>query len=234
MKEHEIEEHFKKSCDLRDAFWNQVGTSDKDVIAPVINPAFTGGPRWPGLRQAFKIVRCKSTTIIASDGLSDPYDQEDDDPPEECSNGLGLEFYSETPGNLEDIMQSWQFALVYSVSQNAAHAGNYRTLIDDLGYVTTELYDIPVPNEFKNAEGRVGVFLGVPGKLGLTGKDEVILSLETIKIVNVKLLTLRELNFLVKSGAEGRKKLADLFSKEGIFDKTSNATISDLSRKSVV
>lgn len=232
MKKDEIDEHFKKSCELRDAFWNQVGTSDKDVIAPVINPAFTGGPRWPSLRQAFKVVRCKSTTIIASDGLSDPYDQEDDDPPQECSNGLGLEFYSETFGDLQDVMQSWQFAIVYAVSQNAAHASNYRALLDDLGYISTELYDIPVPDEFKNADGRVGVFLGLPGKLGLTGKDEVVLSLETIKIVNVKLLTLRELNFLVANGGEGRKKLADLFTNKA--DMKNDAAVSDLSRKSVV
>ncbi len=40
-------------------------------------------------------------------------------------NGFGLEFYIETPGNeiaetIHDVKKSWQFQLLYTVSQLAA------------------------------------------------------------------------------------------------------------------
>jgi len=39
------------------------------------NPALLGGPKWPALRQAFRVVRRKTgNVILASDGLSDPFD----------------------------------------------------------------------------------------------------------------------------------------------------------------
>jgi hypothetical protein len=57
---------------------------------------------------------------------------------------------------------------------------------------------------------------------------DVKLSIEPVKIVNVKLLTLPELKYVIKNGQEGRNKLAEMFLAEG------NATQSTLDRKSVV
>ena len=40
-----------------------------------VNPALLGGPKWPALRQAFRVVkRSNGNVIMASDGLSDPFD----------------------------------------------------------------------------------------------------------------------------------------------------------------
>ena len=66
------------SCAARAACWNTVGQVDSDVLAHLINPAFMGGPRWPALRQAFCVVRRPETqtVVLASDGLSDPWDGE--------------------------------------------------------------------------------------------------------------------------------------------------------------
>ena len=64
------------SHNARQACWSQVGTVDSDVLSHIINPAFMGGPRWPALRQAFAVIRRPDTqtVVLASDGLSDPFD----------------------------------------------------------------------------------------------------------------------------------------------------------------
>ncbi len=86
------EKHLTKSCELRNKFWSGVGKVDSDVVSHLINPAFMGGPQWPSQRQAFVTVRKGTSTIIASDGLSDPFADPDDD--EAASyNGHGLELY---------------------------------------------------------------------------------------------------------------------------------------------
>ena len=91
--------------------------------------------------------------------------------------------------------------------------------------LTSELYDVRVPDEWKNAEDRVGIILGITSK---SIPESVQLSLETIDIVNVKLLTIKELEYVIENGAEGRGKLAELFMKE------ENPTYSSLDRKSLV
>jgi len=189
MTAEEIEKHFEKSSLLRKAFWDGVGRMDSDVLGHLINPAFMGGPRWPSLRQAFIMVRRLSTTIVASDGLSDPFDEPDESAPSDSGNGFGVEFYVESPGPLADVNNSWQFDLVYQVSQMAADRGNLRSALTKHGYLTSEVYDVRVPNAFHNAEGRTGVFIGLRSQ---AVPFEATLSLETIDILNVKLLTLTE------------------------------------------
>jgi len=189
VTEDEIEKHFQQSCQLRDEFWESVGAVDADVIGHLINPAFMGGPRCPSMRQAFITVRRGQSTIVASDGLSDPFGAVDETPASDCGNGFGLEFYVETPGNLGSVKESWQFDLVYEMSQNAAYSGDFRPLLQKLKYLTSELYDVRVPQEFHADEGRTGVLIGLESK---TVPAQVALSLETVFVVNVKLLTVRE------------------------------------------
>jgi hypothetical protein len=157
------EEHFEACCALRDKLWQSIGTVDPYVLAPALNPAFMGGPRWPSLRQAFTTIQTPDATIIASDGLSDPYDDMDTNPKNAGYNGLGLE--------------------VYLVAE-------------------------------KLAGGKV------PGSLELT--------LEAVRMVNVKLLTLKELAYIMEHGEKGRNKVAELLIKQG------NASLSTLERASVI
>jgi len=224
MTNETIEKRFQESCALRSNFWAGIGKVDVDVIGHLINPTFMGGPRWPSLRQAFIVVRRGTSTIVASDGLSDPFDDPADEEAKSY-NGFGLEFYAETPGNLDPVIGSWQFDVVWQMSQNAANVGNIQPLLRQYKYLTTELYDVKAPDEFHNHDGRVGVLLGLPSK---TVPSSVALSLETIDIVNVKLLTLKELQYVVQFSKEGRDKLAELLLAE------TSPTYSDLGRKSVV
>ena len=45
------------------------------MLSHLVSPTLSGGPKWPALRQAFRLVRRPNGNIIlASDGLSDPFD----------------------------------------------------------------------------------------------------------------------------------------------------------------
>jgi len=48
---------------------------DELLLAPLVNPAFLGGPAWHSFRQSCRIVRNGWRTIIVSDGLSDLFEE---------------------------------------------------------------------------------------------------------------------------------------------------------------
>lgn len=107
----------------RKAAWSSVGVVDDYVVSHLINPAFMGGPRWPALRQAFlKITLPSGLAIVASDGLSDPYDDEDTP-----NVGLGVELYWVAPladVPVADLARHWQFGALYQLAQNVAYNGS--------------------------------------------------------------------------------------------------------------
>jgi hypothetical protein len=219
------QEHFDKSCQLRDSYWKSIGEVDPYVMTHIINPAFMGGPTWPSLRQAFLTIHAPERTILASDGLSDPYDDMETNTGNAPYNGFGLEVYVATEKLTVPVNTTWQFQLVYQAAQVIADQGSVINLLNDLTYITTEFYNVDVPAEFRNADSRVGAFIGLPDPI-MPG--ELQLSLEPVKMVNVKLLTLPELDYVINHGAEGRAKLAELFMAQG------NPTWSTLERASVV
>ncbi len=224
----DYEEHFDQSVELRNAFWSTIGKIESDVLTHIINPAFMGGPAWPSLRQAFMKIDTPEGTIIASDGLSDPYSDFDENPDNQKYNGLGCEFYlecDELMPDMETMKTSWQFSVLYQAAQLAAGNPNIGGALDKYTFISTELYNCNVPDEFINADKRTGVLLNL--------KSEVVpatveLSLEPVKMVNVKLLTLQELEYITSNGAEGRVKIAGLIAKQGKTGRSS------LERESVV
>ncbi|BAV05825.1 hypothetical protein SAMN05421788_10834 [Filimonas lacunae] len=219
------DQHYEDSCLLRTSFWQAVGKLEEDVIAHIINPAFMGGPMWPSVRQAFITVHRPDSTILASDGLSDPYDDMDTNPDNAPYNGFGLETYIVTEPLTGPVQSTWQFQLVYQAAQLMADNGSVASMLDKQPYISTEFYNVDVPAEFLNADGRVGAMLGISDE-GLPAGIE--LSLETIKLVNVKLLTQAELKYVIDNGQEGRMKLAALLKEQG------NGGFSSLQRPSVV
>lgn len=222
------DEHFNQSAELRAAHWNQLGTLHEDVITHLINPAFMGGPSWPSLRQAFVRIDTPSGVILATDGLSDPYSDFNDNPEHREYNGIGCELYIECAGDMGDfdaLKNAWQFQLLYQAAQLAANNPNIVSMLDEYGYVSTELYDCGVPESFENEEGRAGVLLGlrserVPGHLRL--------SLENIRLVNVTLLTLAELQHIHNNGTDGRNEVARL------LEAVNTVSIPELNRASVI
>src|SRR6185436_3694060 len=124
---------------------------------------------WPSIRQAFIKIDTPQGTIVASDGLSDPYSDFDDNAANQGYNGVGCEFYLQCDEVIEDFQafqSSWQFQVLYQMAQQAASNPNIAGIIEEYTYVSTELYDCDgVGEAFINEEGRVGVLVGLPSTL---------------------------------------------------------------------
>lgn len=132
-----------------EAAWTSWGRIDRDVIAPLINPAFMGGPAWPGLRQAYSITRRTDAILLASSGLADPTAWDDDDEP---TNGFELEVYaiaSDLPVDSDTmtVAKSWLGRLVMTVSQQVAHLGfQFTDTLTQYGLVTMALPHVQLPD----------------------------------------------------------------------------------------
>jgi hypothetical protein len=177
------------------------------------------------MRQAFVKVETPNSVILASDGLSDPFDDM-----EEPNQGFGLECYLESDDptlrkSIADLKQTWQFQLVYEVAQNFAHHGGVKELLEQYGVLSMEFSLINVPEPFRDEEGRVGVLLGLESNQIPTS---IIGPASDIRLVSIKILTSQELQYISQHGAAGRKKLAQLFREQGSHH------LSTLNRNSVV
>ncbi|MCS3848500.1 suppressor of fused domain protein [Xanthomonas campestris] len=218
---------YEQTNTARDELFESLGQVDSDVIAHVINPAFMGGPRWPALRQAFSIIRTNDSIMVASNGLSDPFDDV-----EEPNNGYRVEIIAETKEKLTGgIAGSWLFKLVYALSQQAAHSGQMADFIEGHGVITMELFaqDCGL-EEFQNAHGMVGVMIGVehpelPKKIQFPA--------EHVFLAAVQILTPDELAYVVEKRAEGRNHLHGLMRSSGLYHFISPGRASLLKNDSV-
>lgn len=147
------------ACAARDAFYASLGAIDGDVLAPLVNPAFMGGPRWPSLRQAWRVIRRSDSILIASDGLSDPFEDDDD---VFVPRGHLLEVCIEAPLSAFDgqpVQASWLFDLIYQVSQNVADHGSIDLLLQRHGSVSMVLDLQDAPAGLEDGNEQVGVLL---------------------------------------------------------------------------
>ena len=222
------EEHFNLSVQKRDDFWKSIGQVNPDVIGNLINPAFTGGPRWPSLRQAFIAIETPNATIIASDGLSDPYDDYDTNPQNQSYNGLGLELYIATPSKFADlnaIIKSWEFGVLRHVAHTAASNPNLGGMLAQYRFISTTVTVDDIPENFLDPNGDAGVLLGRESKIV---PPTLALSIETITLVNAYLLMPEELVYIMKNGAQGRIEIGERLMK------LEAAGVIDVDRTSVV
>ena len=214
------EAFLQQTYDARERYARTLGVPDPDFLAPLINPSFMGGPAWPDLRQAWRVIRRGGETIVLSDGLSDPFT--DEDPP---SAGFALEVLAHSADALRDPLQgSWLFDLAYQVSQQCADHGGVRDLVDQLGVLSLELPATDVLAPAANEDGSVGVLLGLdppdfPTTFDLPAGD--------VKVVTAKLLWPTELAHAAQ-GKAARAELAQRFAADGTHHRSS------LKRKPVV
>jgi len=215
------EERLTETFAARESYFRTMGNVNTEVWFPLVNPTSMGGPSWPALRQGWRDTRRGKYTIIVSDGLSDPFDDEQDP-----NIGFGIEILAETADNVgEDLCASWLFHLVYQVSQNAANHGGFRQAIEQYKDFTMEIASDGYMEEHANDQGRVGLLLGfsapnLPVEATLPGG--------TLRVIPVKLLTLPELQCVAEEKQKGRERLCSLFAADGTFH------LSSLKRKSVV
>lgn len=202
-----------KTYAARDQFVGTLGEVSPDVIAPLINPAFMGGQAWPDLRQAWRIVRKGSHTIVISDGLSDPFSEE-----EEVTAGFGLEVLAESGDPMADTIQrTWLFDLNYQVSQQCADHGGVRNLIDDLGLISLKIPSSDVLGTMATEDDRVGVLLGVNPPDFKTVFD---VPGGSVKVLTAKLLWPSEIEYAAR-GRDARNDLAKRFAADGTHHRSS-------------
>lgn len=201
-------------------FWAAIGDVEPDVVSHLINPAFMGGPRWPGLRQAYRVIRRNGSTIIATDGLADPFDELEAD-----GNGFGMELFLETadlppalrgaPGDMGRIAETWAMALLVHLARQVAQAGGVTDKLDRMGVLSSESGGVSnspalsgqVPSRFITEDDSVGVLIGRPQPDFPDRIDDMPLS--PVRITPIVLLTADELEAVRSGGAAKRTEIAD-------------------------
>lgn len=222
-----------------DRHWGSVGTSERDVLGYAISPSFSGGPYWPSTRQAYRVVRRGETIIIATEGLSDPFDDV-----EGMGNGFEMELFIETAdipehaigplGEVDPFKRSWAFELVKHVAKTVADAGGVTHQLDQYGALSLEIPGFSqshhmsdqFPKHFVTDDDSTGVLLGAPEPDFPTRLNDMPLS--PVRLVPVVLITASELEYVRSGGRAAREDLVSRLAAAGI------GHLSSLQRDSVV
>lgn len=195
-----------RSFDVRTHAWETLGTVEPDLLSYLMAP--TSGPRWPNGRRAFRVIRGPLGTTLATDGLSDPYDDYWDLSATPRVNGRRMEVYAIADTLPEGpIAATWLFHLVVGAAFISAKYP-IAADVEALGTISTEFYDIPIPEEhrsrFLTERDTVGALLGFHAP---PAPREVAGPLSAIRLVNVLLLTRDETSHVIDQGDAGRAEL---------------------------
>ncbi|NBB81033.1 MAG: hypothetical protein GVY36_16580 [Verrucomicrobia bacterium] len=205
---------YQKTFDALQAYWEKVGVVDPDVITYIVNPMFLGAPPWPSGRQAFKIIRTTESLIIASDGLSDPFEEDTN----EQRNGFEMEVFIEVKGHqdmaFEDIQSSAAFALIEQTARQIAGWGGITKLLEKVNVASSEIQvsSDAIPEEYLTPDGGVGVIFGMTAK----GRPKIVpdTPLSPVRMVPVTALLPSEVREVAKSKA-GRNMVAKMLRDAG-------------------
>ena len=222
-----------------DRHWNTVGTSEQDVLGYMISPSLLGGPDWPSTRQAYRVVRRGDSIILATEGMSDPFDGA-----EGMGNGFEMELFIETAdipehargalGDVNPFRRSWAFELLRHLAAEVAYAGGLTHRLEKYGSMSFEIPGFSksdamseqLPAHFVTADDMTGMLLGAPQADFSTNIDDMPLS--PVKLVSVTLITAAELDYIRTGGQSARDDLIARLKAAGF------GHISDLNRASVV
>lgn len=227
------------SAECLDRHWTSIGTVETDVLAYLISPGFSGGPHWPSTRQAYRVIRRGGSIILATEGLSDPFDDA-----EGLGNGFEMELFLETSdipehargplGEVDPFKRSWAFELIEHVAKTVAGAGGITQQLEQHGALSLELPGFSLshhmsdqlPKHFVTDDDAVGVLLGAPEPDFPTRLDDMPLS--PVSLVPVVLITASELEYVRSGGRQAREDLVSRLKAAGI------GHMSSLHRDSVV
>jgi hypothetical protein len=191
----------------RSAAWRTLGKLEEDVLTFLLNPSFAGAPRWPSMRQAWRVIHRPGGTLLASDGLSDPFDDR-----EEPSIGFGIECIIETDEPIGRIPASWPFQALVQVCHTVAGHGGLLELLGELKLLSVELSGEGMPDPLVTADGSVGVMLGIASS---TLPTIIQTPAGDVHIITVKTLLAEELEYIRQHGAKGRAELGRRFARSG-------------------
>ncbi len=195
-----------ETFDARDIYWDQIGDTDPDLLS--VAPK-TGTSSWPSGRQIFRLVRTGNSLIIASDGLSDPFEQGAG--PADC-NGFGLEAFIEIPGwqdvDADRVKTSWAFRAIEAFCKVVVRSGGLADTLARHGVLSLELPAGTCPPKWSDPSqtGKPGALVGVPRAPGLTKMQGMPLS--TVAVVPLTLLHAEEVAACIEGGKAERQSLA--------------------------
>lgn len=178
-------------------FYRSLGNADDEPLRPFAGPAAIAGTRWPS-RPRWRVIERAGRTAIASDSLSDPWD-------DEFGIGFGLELWIETDARMGVVVGSWLAAAIEEASYTVAGHGGVRTMLDDLGTVAIEISGRAFPADARAPSGRVGILLGVPTD---AVPGWITLPEGRARLVTMTVLTPGELAHITAVGVAGRTELA--------------------------
>lgn len=215
----EREDLLQRTYASREAHYRLLGEIDPLVLAPIMNPGLMGGPRWPDLRQAYNVIRTGNRTTVITNGLADPFDDED-----EPNVGFGVEVLAETDEPCEEPMAAnWVFTLVSRVSRQIVSHRSVRELIDELGTLSMELDSVAGLEDLATPERRIGLLLGIhPPKFPALWDAPA----GSVRLLTVKVLFPSELAVAVEQGDAGRQLLAERFAADGAYHLSSTVRAS--------
>lgn len=147
---------WKEIADARRAYWEQFGDmSEQAWFGP------TNGPmsRWPRFAENFVPVVTPTTGIITTDGISAPYEEDEDDDYVDA-----MEFFIES-AELTGPTADWtdNFLLRVIVQAGMTYGGDdYRFTFDVHGVLTLQLTESGAPADWLTEDGLLGLLVGVP------------------------------------------------------------------------
>lgn len=177
------------------AGWGRLLTRE---LAPLPSPATFCSPRWPAGHATWRVVETDTSTIVVSDGLSDPFVEEN------IPGGYQVEVCAETPGRFAEIADSWLFELVHEVAQLVAGCGDFVDLLAQHPCIATVMELPTLPEHLKDADGQSGALVGLPTPRFPQGLD---LPDGPVRLLPIKLLTPQELEYVISvDGDEDRRQ----------------------------
>jgi hypothetical protein len=212
------------SAEARHRYWSALGRVDSDVLGQLIASQFIPGmPVWPSGREVYLVVHRKDTTILATDGLSDPDDGEFRD----C-NGYGLEVFIEVPtAALLTPQDSPYFHILTQVARNVAYSGGIVEPWSKYQLLSMELPTSPeMARQLVNPQGRHILLLGMPGFDRMPAIEGMPLS-ET-KAMAVTIVHPDDFAKVAREGGQGRVRLAEALAQSG------HEHVSDFARQPVL
>lgn len=153
-------------------------------------------PDWGADDRGVKLYKTENkTNIIMTYGFNNEYNK--------------FEVYIESSDEVEDLPESWQKNLLYEVCRTIPEIEDFEESIDEFRYFVIQLHMEGAPEQWSlsSPNGNIGIFIGL--------ENEKFKS-EEFKIVNIKLMRPKELEYAIVNGEKGKKELAELYAKENI------------------
>ena len=201
---------------LREQRFREIGEVYEDVFASMIHPEENGVFSWPANPPRFRAIHTPGSTVIISDGLSDPFRNTARDP-ELVYNGFSVELFVELEGHVEfgDLISHFSLNMLGQVVQVALGHGQFSELFDQFRYLSMSLYGAQqFPEAYHGPHSTYGVLIGGPSPFV---PDKVQLNIEEITLLSVRLIEADQLAAATKrdTGAEYRRGLVKSFQEAG-------------------